>query len=89
MVLREGGRAGTNAYAVLPESHWRGYRSPQEPPAARAANAEPWEPMPGMVKRECPECRYLFAAPVDSAERRCPDCVAAGTRSVAEPLATD
>jgi len=24
----------TNAYAVLPESQWRGYRSPQEPPAA-------------------------------------------------------
>ena len=22
----------TNAYAVLPESHWRGYRPPQEPP---------------------------------------------------------
>jgi hypothetical protein len=24
----------TNAYAVLPESQWRGYRSPPEPPAA-------------------------------------------------------
>jgi hypothetical protein len=24
----------TNAYAVLPESHWRGYRPPQEPPAS-------------------------------------------------------
>ena len=23
----------TNAYAVLPETHWRGYRAPQEPPA--------------------------------------------------------
>ena len=23
----------TNAYAVLAESHWRGYRPPQEPPA--------------------------------------------------------
>ena len=23
----------TNAYAVLPESQWRGYRAPQEPPA--------------------------------------------------------
>jgi hypothetical protein len=29
--------------------------------AARAVNAEPWDPMPGMVKRECPECRYWFA----------------------------
>ena len=24
----------TNAYAVLPESQWRGYRPPPEPPAA-------------------------------------------------------
>ena len=43
--------------------------------AARAVNAEPWEPMPGMVKRQCSKCRYLFAAPVDSEEPRCPDCV--------------
>jgi hypothetical protein len=27
----------TNAYAVLPESQWRGYREPQEPPAAPLA----------------------------------------------------
>ena len=26
----------TNAYAVLPESQWRGYRAPQEPPAPAA-----------------------------------------------------
>jgi hypothetical protein len=43
--------------------------------AARTVNAEPWEPMPGMVKRQCPECRYLFAAPADTEEPRCPDCV--------------
>ena len=30
--------------------------------AVRVVNAEPWEPLPGMVKRECPECRYFFAA---------------------------
>jgi hypothetical protein len=45
--------------------------------AARAANAEPWEPMPGMVKRQCPQCRSLFAAPVAAGEDRtllCPDC---------------
>jgi hypothetical protein len=42
---------------------------------ARAINAEPWEPMPGMVKRQCPWCRYFFAAPTDSHEQRCPDCV--------------
>ena len=38
---------------------------------ARAINAEPWEPMAGMVKRQCPQCRYFFAAPVDSTEPRC------------------
>ena len=46
---------------------------------ARAINAEPWEPMIGMVKRQCPRCRYFFASPVDSAERRCANCVSLGT----------
>jgi hypothetical protein len=48
--------------------------------AARAINVEPWEPLPCMVKRQCPEYRYYFAAPVGSGEQRCPDCVAFGTR---------
>jgi hypothetical protein len=43
--------------------------------AARAINAEPWEPMPGMVKRQCPGCRYWFAARPASLEPRCLDCV--------------
>ena len=43
--------------------------------AARATNAEPWEPPPGMVKRQCPDCRYFFAAPASSQELRCQDCV--------------
>ena len=30
----------------------------------RAINARPWEPPPGMVKQQCPDCRYWFAAPV-------------------------
>jgi hypothetical protein len=46
---------------------------------ARAINAEPWEPMAGMMKRQCPRCRYFFASPVDSPERRCADCAALGT----------
>jgi hypothetical protein len=46
---------------------------------ARAINAEPWEPMLGMVKRQCPQCRYFFASPVESTERRCLDCAALGT----------
>ena len=38
----------------------------------RAMNAQPWEPPPGMVKRQCPDCRYWFAAPVHRAlEPRC------------------
>ena len=47
---------------------------------ARAINAEPWAPMPGMVKRVCPQCRYFFASPVDSPERRCADCASLGSR---------
>jgi hypothetical protein len=47
--------------------------------AARAINAEPWEPIAGLVKRQCPQCRYWFAAPPESAERRCLDCASLGT----------
>jgi hypothetical protein len=32
-----------------------------------------------MVKRQCPRCRYFFASPVDSTERRCADCASVGT----------
>jgi hypothetical protein len=49
--------------------------------AARAIKAEPWEPLPSMVKRQSPGCRYFFAAPGDSQELRCPYCVAKGERS--------
>jgi hypothetical protein len=34
---------------------------------SRAINAQPWEPLPGMLKRQCPECRYYFAAPIVAA----------------------
>jgi hypothetical protein len=44
-----------------------------EEAAARAVNAEPWEPMPGMVKLQCARCAYWFAA-ANSAPY-CPDCV--------------
>ena len=46
---------------------------------ARAINAEPWEPLPGMEKRRCPRCSYFFAAKVGVTERRCPDCVGRGS----------
>jgi hypothetical protein len=34
------------------------------------------EPLPGMVKRQCPQCRYWFAVAVEVAEEApvCPDC---------------
>ena len=53
-----------------------------EEAAPRAINAQPWEPPPGMVKRQCPHCRYFFAAPSTEPEAvlRCPDCAAEGTR---------
>jgi hypothetical protein len=40
---------------------------------ARRINAEPWEPLPGMVKLRCIECHYWFAAR-EPATDRCPDC---------------
>jgi hypothetical protein len=48
-----------------------------EEASARAVNAEPWEPMPGMVKRECPKCRYFFTS---SPHLRPPRSRAAGLR---------
>jgi hypothetical protein len=51
-----------------------------EEAAARAINAEPWEPLPGMTKVQCPECRYFFAAPITSTTLLCPNCAAEGTR---------
>jgi hypothetical protein len=43
-----------------------------EEAAARAINAEPWDPLPGMVKQQCPECRYFFATPVATTALLCP-----------------
>jgi hypothetical protein len=46
---------------------------------ARAVNAEPWEPLPGMVKRRCLRCGYWFAVKAEQAETTatCPDCAPA------------
>jgi hypothetical protein len=35
---------------------------------SRAINAQPWEPTPGMVKRQCPDCGCHLAPPPDAAE---------------------
>jgi hypothetical protein len=51
-----------------------------EEPDARAVNAEPWEPLRGMVKRQCLQCRYLFATPEAVPAAFCPDCAGKDTR---------
>ena len=48
--------------------------------SARAINAEPWEPLAGMVKRRCLQCLYWFAAWPSSDEQCCPDCATALSR---------
>jgi hypothetical protein len=40
---------------------------------ARAINAEPWQPLPGMVKLRCQHCSYWFATR-DADVPCCPDC---------------
>ena len=46
--------------------------------SARAINAQPWLPPPGMIKLKCHRCDYYFAAP-RLAMAICPDCDALGT----------
>jgi hypothetical protein len=49
---------------------------------ARAINATNWQPLPGMVKRQCDWCRYWFAVRMTEAEATAlsTDCVSLGTR---------
>jgi hypothetical protein len=49
---------------------------------ARAINATDWEPLSGMVKNRCSQCRYWFAVPIAEADAtsRCPDCATFGSR---------
>jgi hypothetical protein len=54
-----------------------------EEASARAINAQPWEPLPGMTKAQCAACRYFFAAPVAATTLLCPDCAGVGTRPTA------
>jgi hypothetical protein len=50
---------------------------------ARAINATDWQPLRGMMKKQCSQCRYWFAVPIAEAEvtSRCPDCVSLGSRA--------
>jgi hypothetical protein len=49
----------------------------------RAINAQPWQPLPGMVKKHCARCHFWFAVPLTEAEATswCPDCAGLGTRT--------
>jgi uncharacterized paraquat-inducible protein A len=49
---------------------------------ARVINAQLWEPLPGMTKKRCSQCRYWIAVPITETEAtsRCPDCAGLGTR---------
>jgi ribosomal protein L36 len=42
-------------------------------PEARRINAEPWDPLPGMVKRQCDDCEFWFAT-ANRGQEYCPDC---------------
>jgi hypothetical protein len=57
---------------------------------ARAVNAADWEPLPGMTKKRCLKCRYLFAVQVEEAESTatCPDCAPSQTRKRANNSST-
>jgi hypothetical protein len=51
---------------------------------ARAVNATDWQPLPGMAKKRCSQCRYWFAVPIAEADAtsRCPDCATFGSRPI-------
>jgi hypothetical protein len=85
-----GKRASAPADRPVPQNRQKGTALKAEQAEARAINAQPWEPPPGMVKRQCPECRYFFAAPSINPEAvlLCPDCAAAGTKRTA-PMLTE
>ena len=51
----------TNAYAVLPDSQWRGYRPPQEPPAPAPGTWGEPTPMPSVLAQAAAETGDLRA----------------------------
>lgn len=51
----------TNAYAVLPESQWRGYRAPQEPPAPAPGTWGDPTPLPSALAQAAAETGDLQA----------------------------
>jgi predicted Zn-ribbon and HTH transcriptional regulator len=55
--------------------------APELEAEARAVNATNWQPLSGMTKKQCNECRHFFAMLIEEAETtsRCPDCASLGT----------
>jgi hypothetical protein len=47
----------TNAYAVLPEGQWRGYRPPAEPPAPAPGTWGDHPPLPSQIDQAAEEAR--------------------------------
>ena len=66
-LFMDGTGSGTNTSRLTDRCHRtvKGGGMKDEEANARATNAEPWEPLPGMVKRQCPECWYFFAPPIE------------------------
>jgi hypothetical protein len=58
---------------------------------ARAVNATDWEPLPGMAKKRCSQCRYWFVVPIAEAEvtSRCPTAPALAPALLARPHSSE
>jgi hypothetical protein len=54
---QEAGSAGARQAGAIPLAD-----NPEADAEALAINAQPWEPLPGMVKLRCIKCHYWFAA---------------------------
>ena len=83
--LLQQGRALNKAQARRPVLHNNHQEAPlvDEPSddaSARAINAQEWEPPSGMMKRQCPQCRYWLAASPHTTDDCCPDCASIGQR---------
>ena len=62
-----------------PDHAGKGDSLEEKAAAARAINAQPWQPPPGMAKLRRTRCDYFFAAPGMALRPLCPDCVALAT----------
>jgi len=76
--LLQQGRALNKMPARRPVRHSHQYEAPLvdkplDDASGRAINAQARESPPDMVKQQCPQCRYRFAAAPHSNKECCPD----------------